>query len=260
MRTIGLPHRGYLGGLQIRNASGDPTNDITLAVGECVDSTNAYRIAFTSEMTKRIDAVWAAGTGSGGFPSGLSSGTPQNNTWYHFFVLVDSTGVTAPDAGFDTSLTATNLLADATNHDKYRRIGSVYYNSGIAGFRQYGDRFIWKEPASDYLGDPGASGALITVKTPTALNAMAMLQLIITANDSSGTQEITLFHGDNAAATNGIPMQGGDVTQDEKESQEMNLFTNTSSQIFAKNTALGATVVDFQVFTHGYMDRRGRDD
>lgn len=257
-KTIGLPPRSSLIGMEISNSGGDPTNDITIGSGQCMDYSNVYLMDTGAGgfYTKQIDAAWAAGDNAGGFPTGITLVTG----WYHVFVLLNPT-TGALDAGYDSSLSAANLLTTAAviaaGLTKYRRVGSVYYSSGIYGFRQYEDRFIWKEPGADYLGDP-TTGTNITVLTPLGIRAMAMLQLIISENDTSGTHEVTMYHGDNSGSTNGIPIECGDVTIDQKQDQEMNLFTNGSSQVYAKNTSPGATALNLEVFTHGYMDTRGR--
>ena len=73
-------------------------------------------------ITKQIDVTpWVAGTNAGGFPSLL---TLTADTWYHLFIIKNpSSGVV--DAGFDSNLSATNLLNDATGFTRFRRVGSV---------------------------------------------------------------------------------------------------------------------------------------
>ena len=79
-------------------------------------------------MVKQIDAVWALGTAAGGFPSGLTSGSPVDGTSYHLFALWNPT-TKVFDAGFDSTLTPTLLLADATGFTKYKRVGSIVYGN-----------------------------------------------------------------------------------------------------------------------------------
>ena len=118
MTTLYQP--GFINGLQLANGT-DATNDIDIAAGACVDSSDAVNMVLSSVFTKQIDANWAVGSAAGGFPSGL---TLTDDTWYHVFLIRRSdTGVV--DGGFDTSLTAANLLTDASDYDSYRRIGSI---------------------------------------------------------------------------------------------------------------------------------------
>ncbi|MDX1268115.1 MAG: hypothetical protein R3311_12200 [Oceanisphaera sp.] len=131
---------GYIYGCGLSNNSSDSNHDIDVAAGKVKDSTNAYTME-VSALTKRIDANWAAGTGNGGFPSGL---TLSPDTWYRVFVIGKTDGTT--DIGFDTDASATNLLSDATGYTLFRRIGWVLTNgsSNINSFEQYGDQFFWQ--------------------------------------------------------------------------------------------------------------------
>ena len=95
------------------------------------------------KITKRIDAVWAVGTGNGGRASAVSLSA---NTTYHFFLITKADGTA--DAGWDTSLTATNLLADATGYIYYRRVMSIKTDASanIPQFTQRGNYFHLHEP------------------------------------------------------------------------------------------------------------------
>jgi len=113
---------GFIDGLQLAKNGTDATNDIDVPIGSCRAENIDVNMDLTTLLTKQIDANWVVGSGNGGFPSGL---TLTNDTLYNFF-LIKRTDTGVVDAGFDTSLTATNLLADATNYDAFRKIGSVY--------------------------------------------------------------------------------------------------------------------------------------
>ena len=132
----------------IENNAVDAVNDLDFLAGVELGAITPFRqIRLAATLVKQIDANWAVGTNLGGFPSAL---TLTNGTWYHGFVISKADGTT--DAGFDTSLTAANLLADATGYVNYRRVGSIYYIDGVTGikpFRQYGNRFMWDIPVSD---------------------------------------------------------------------------------------------------------------
>jgi hypothetical protein len=119
----GLP-RNYITGLNISNNSTDSDHDIDIATGECRDSANSQDLSLTGAFVKQIDVNWASGSGNGGFPSGLALAA---DTWYYVFVIAKPDGTT--DAGFDTSLSATNLLSDAAGYTKYRKIGWVLTDS-----------------------------------------------------------------------------------------------------------------------------------
>jgi len=72
---------------------------------------------------------------AGGFPSGLSL---TADTAYYVYVIAKADGTV--DAGFDSSITAANLLSDATGYTKYRRIATIRTDSAsnIRAYKQIG--------------------------------------------------------------------------------------------------------------------------
>lgn len=156
VKTLGLPDRGHLDGLILEQDS-DAAHDIKVNLGECVDSTYAYHLVIGTVLTKQIDANWAAGDDAGGFPSGL---TLTAGTFYYFFLIYNPTSG-AVDAGFDSSLTAANLLSDASGYTAYRRIGAVHWNAAgtsISSFRQVGDVFVFQAPLTEQLNLSSVAG------------------------------------------------------------------------------------------------------
>lgn len=112
--------RGYIDGFTMLNAA-DTAHDIRINPGMAADSGDVALIISGSNIIKQIDANWANGTNQGGFPSGL---TLSADTDYQFFVIRNPSDGDV-DAGFDTDLAATNLLADATGFTQYRRLGKI---------------------------------------------------------------------------------------------------------------------------------------
>ena len=138
--------QNYLTGMQLSNAT-DAEHDISISEGTCRDNNNDNNITLSSAMVKRIDSSWVAGSGNGGLASSL---TLAVDTWYHVFVIL--VGDTA-DAGFDTSTTAANLVADHSATD-YRRVGSVRTDGSknILNFKQWGDEFRYNYGAITTTG------------------------------------------------------------------------------------------------------------
>ncbi len=138
MATAGLPI-GFISGCIIANNSTDANRDIDFGTGLARSSDNLATIDFDTALTKQIDATFTIGNNAGGLASPL---TVSANTTYHLFVLLNPTSSNT-EAGFDTSLTATNLLADANvitgGYTKYRRIGSIITDasSNIVQFTAY---------------------------------------------------------------------------------------------------------------------------
>lgn len=112
----------HISGL-VLSLDADTSHDINITAGGARDSSDAFDIVLSKEFTKQIDAVWAAGDDAGGWPSGLNGGAPANNTWYYVYLIAKRDGTV--DAGFDSSATATNLLADATGYVYYKAVGAI---------------------------------------------------------------------------------------------------------------------------------------
>jgi|GEM_PF-6439785 len=89
--VLGSSHYGLL----LSNNSSDPSHDIDISVGACLDSTNAAFLVLSTGLTKQIDAAWAQGTDAGGFPSGLTLETSvadrANSTAYSLGDLIKVT-------------------------------------------------------------------------------------------------------------------------------------------------------------------------
>lgn len=114
----GLP-KDYIDGLILSDGS-DADHDITVALGQCRDSTNALDIDLTSAITKQIDASWAEGNNLGG----LFTGSVAANTTYYVYAITKGDG--SADVGYDISSTAPTT---PTDWDYFRLVGSVETDS-----------------------------------------------------------------------------------------------------------------------------------
>jgi len=247
--TNAILRRGHFWGLNTGNNSGDATNDIDIGVGECTSEDGTTNIVLSSSMTKRIDATWTAGTGNGGFPSAL---TLTTDIWYHLFVIKKtSTGVV--DVGFDTSLTATNLLNTST-YDKYRRIASVYRNStpAIELYFQQGDYFYWKDWAWTQITNPADGN--VTVSTPTGVRTLGQFHARVNNTNSNPVYALLqatdqTVTGSATLATTGHASTGGGFAH-----AQIWVMTNTSSQIQNTDSSNGSSI-----HTIGWRDFRGTE-
>jgi len=126
--TISPFFKSWSDGLDVTPNAGDPDQAQDISAGKILAEHGSIFLESTTSFTKQIDANWAEGTNLGGFPSGL---TLSNNTWYRVFIIGKNDGSGDVDFGYDTSPTAANLLSDATDYTKYRRIGYARYLSGV---------------------------------------------------------------------------------------------------------------------------------
>lgn len=131
---------GYINGFDLLVASAGSQLRIRSGSATSFDGTTACVLsAPATGMYKLITAVWAAG-GTQATPVGgrASAVALTANTFYRVFLISKPDGTS--DVGFDTSSTATNLLADAASsgYTKYRRIGWVLANSTGTGMVKWG--------------------------------------------------------------------------------------------------------------------------
>lgn len=134
-------------------------NSITVGTGVCSDSANTAKMSLTSAITKKLDTVWASGSGNGG----LDSGTKSINTWYHVFLISKSDGTT--DSLYSLSATAPTLPG---GYSYFRRIGSIKTdaNGNIRQFIQKGDKFLWTSLINDLYTTVSISYTNLVVSAP----------------------------------------------------------------------------------------------
>ena len=242
--------RGYLFGLEMSNNSGDLTNDIDIAAGECVTSDSPYwRMALASALTKRLDAAWAVGTGNGG----LDTGSIANTTYHVWLIARSDTGVV--DALFSTSATSPTM---PTNYDRKRRIGSIIRQSGaILRFLQNGDIFTYRVTQQDRASTSALSATTLTLTVPTGIVCFPLLMSILQI-------------ADGANVANSIGSAGHGLTPDffqscvsataylDRVTLPPVFSTNTSAQVIFGVAINAGTIVNNILRTLGYIDPRGR--
>lgn len=111
-------------------------------------STTGYQMTLSSDMTKdcTTSVGWQPGNGNFAVASACAS-TSKTDRWFNAFLIGKSSDVNATDIGLDTDKNATNLMADATDYDIYRRIGGVmtYHDTtGLWPILQTGDYFTYE--------------------------------------------------------------------------------------------------------------------
>lgn len=153
---------GYINGYTLSNDGTSPNTVIDIAAGFAADSTNAMMLN-CGAITKTTGGTWVAGTGNAGMGTGL---TVAASTWYHAFVIWTGS---ACDAYFDTSITAANKPASATN---FRYVGSFETNSSsqIFGFTQTGNYFAWTvTPTADINSGNASTATAVRANVPSGI-------------------------------------------------------------------------------------------
>lgn len=238
--------RGYIDSIQISRAA-DTAHDTDFGVGVARDATDTVNMELTSALIKQIDVSWAAGTNQGGFPSGISI-TP--GIWYHLFLIAKTDGTV--DAGYDSSVTAVNLLTDATGYTLYRRVGSVLTDgsSNITNYFMYTGfwqrSFWWIAPPSDSFTSAGTTPVLKLLVTPLAIRTKAILSVNLT--ESTITYDVAIT--DPQMTTTGIYNIFQDNSNDHTRAQ-IEVITDTASKV---NMETSQTATDIAYTTMGWYE------
>lgn len=263
--------RGHLSGLGLTRTS-STLIDAADGRAKAGNSSNPSLInGFTSNAAFGKNFVvggWVAGDGTAGVPKGgvpTAAGFAASIATWHYFMLVGVDG--SVDFGYDTSVTAVNLLADAAVKAElgdlvfYRRIGSFRSTAtpNIPDFFQQGDLFMMDDAVQDInAGTPGTSTVTHTLASiPTGIRVEALVS-IVWIKDAAGFHKVS--HGDasSLAAASDTDKDAQSVgTTDTVVSWSGPLLTNTSAQIKTRSD-IDVTSLDIQV--RGWIDRRGRDD
>lgn len=258
LATIGAAaFSGFLYGLTLSNNAGDATNDIDIAAGTAIDSTNA-KFMTLSAITKRLDANWSVGTNQGG----LDTGSIANTTYHVWLIKRSDTGVV--DVLFSTSASAPTMPA---SYDYKRRIGSIVRSGGaLKAFVQDGDRFMWAAPVADIAAaNPGTSAVTRTLTLPTGIRVKALVAVGANAT-SANTDSPTGILLSDLSATDTVPDGGTGLFSVDifvalaaqiQLGGYAEVMTNTSAQIRSRiqGSAAGTTLI---IGTLGWVDTRGR--
>lgn len=196
-----------LSGLTLANAPGFTTTRIACTAGICRDSTNTARITLAAPMTKRLDAVWAAGNNNGGR---LTAGALSNGQTYHCFAIYNPTTGAVEAPVFDTSPTAPNLPGGFT---KFRWLGPIMLDAAattITPFTQDGDDFMFVTPRADFAAQANGSGVptLRQFSLPNGVKSVAYLNLA-----STGTVDNNAYYSGMFDPDQGVPAAWGLSTQ-----------------------------------------------
>ncbi len=234
---------GSLFGLRLINSPDDLDNDIIISVGNCRDIGNAENIDIVAPITKRLDAAWAPGSGSGW----LDTGTVQPNATYHAFAIKNpSTGAT--DSICSASPVSPNLSAGWT---ALRRIGAVLTNASgtIRPFLQTGGWFYHLDEITDASNVAFGVAANFALTVPKGIKVIADFAAVPQASTGGAMSYLGVCDPDLGAAT--LASVVGKFT-DINGSCQLQCITDNLARvnIFASVAGL------ISLFTRGWYDAR----
>lgn len=247
----------WYNGLNVTNGT-DTEHDIDISTGQIEDSTAALVLDNKSAITKQIDVDWAEGSADGGFPSGL---TLAADTWYRVFIIGKTNGAT--DAGFDTSSSAANLLADATDYTYYRRVGWVLTDSSsnILNWNNDGPKIYTFDAVIDEGITASTSPVATTVSVPPLQRGNFTYSVALSDTSASNScfgyvvnmdQTTTNPAIDNFDAYSALTITGASATSIfASDSVSKTVRTNASSQVRHEETS---KVGQAKLLTKGWID------
>ncbi|MCI0556868.1 MAG: hypothetical protein MN733_00095, partial [Nitrososphaera sp.] len=181
-------------GLTYANNSGDATNDLDMAAGGAMGSTNAYWME-ASALTKQTDVAWAVGTNNGM----LDTGVVGNSDYYIWLIARPDTGV----VDFLSSLSSTAPTMP-TSYTYKRLIGWFKRVGGtVVAFDTYetaggGLELIWDSPTLDIdlTSTLTTSRRTDAVKVPLNVSTTAHLNIVV--NDATAQAIVWIYCPDQA--------------------------------------------------------------
>lgn len=245
------PHRGYLYGLSVANNAVDITNDLDIAAGECAsDDTSPTLLKLSAAMTKRLDAVWAAGNNQGGRDPAIAS--LADGTFYVFIIGNSSTGAR------DVFITQTLGPTLPSGYDSKRLLLPIVRVGGaIKPFIQDGDQVTWVTRVQDLnaLANPGTTAVLRPLTVPVGLRLIAIIDASIntTAQGTAGlvTDPATTDSAPSSTNNNFFVANVGSGIAN-LATGELQIMTNMSAQVRTRLSASSATTF-LSIVTVGFI-------
>ena len=238
---------------------------MTFEKGQCSTSDNEQLITNPGTFTKDYNVAWSAGSGNGGKPSSV---TVLANTQYHDFIISKPDGTV--DFGFDTSLIAANLLADASSDGftRYRRVRSHFtkpLSTDINPMINVGDYYTYLEAIEDSVQSTNSTNVLTNVllTIPNDIPLIARVVSAMLGRTNTATTSGTSWVFD----TNGLDVDTANRTLSLSILQSPGLF-NASGSSHAQITTTDGTIntiisgdgfslMSYTLYTIGWIDNRG---
>lgn len=250
--------QGYLSGLTISNdATSDITNEIAIAAGSAVDTTNASVMVLSSALTRKsLNAAWAVGSTAGCRDTGAIS----NATWFVWLIQRPDTGVV--DVLCSLSVSAPTM---PTNYTLKRRIGAIIRASAaIVLFVQDGNQFSLNTPITEANGTNPANTSAFTITLTGVPIGLRVKMFGSAANNATGAVTNLLFSDlsvadtapSNSISTIGATPISVGATAGVVAAQ-LSVFTNASGQIRGRVSFRDANTF-YYLSTMGWIDTRGQ--
>lgn len=240
--------QGYLSGCNCELGS-DTDHDIKFNIGVARDSSDTYNMDHDVAKIKQIDANWTEGNNAGGLASAV---TLSANQTLHCFIITKAGGGDT-DAGFDTSITAANLMTDAAgdSYVGYRRVFSIRTDasSNLIPFVMYNENggytCEFTTPTLNINTTITTSATSHTLASiPTGINLKVLANVLV--YKSGATPSVYLRNPDvtdAATSTTAAPLASlRTVSGTTEQIAQLSTWTNTSAQIESRASTTGVTL------------------
>ena len=263
----------HIQGLAISNDDGADGDDINFGAGSASTYSSGgtrYNTIASAALTKQADATWAAGDDAGGLPDSFSGTWPAAIDDYHLFLLGKQNDQSAYDFGFDTSLTAVNLLADAAvvsaGFNTYRRVASLRSSAtpgwpGIVSSETAGGGLDVRllVPVQDVSDNPTSTAAqtytLASVPGDVWVLPIGYWRLFDDSSSSALNALITQTNQTDTAPSDTVHTMRLFGGSDQVDSVANTVKSDTSRHVRARLS--GAQADQYIYFmTHGWIDER----
>lgn len=255
--------KNYIGGLGTSRHAGDLNNDIEIKAGMCRSDDDTFDIIIPSNIIKRTDAAWTAGTNQGC----MDTGTKGTSTSLAIFAIG------GPSVAGDVVFSKTLSPIMPSGYTKKRRI----FAHGVDGsgnnrpYTQRGDR--GEIPVASRILDfdttlvssGGYSHAGLTTQIPTIAGLRMKAIFNVYFRRTSGTTNAMVLFGDGAIAPNlttgPLPDAMTTSTSDVHAAEHIK-YTTSNGYLPFEVTGAGGNDINaiLRLSATGWIDRRGQDD
>jgi len=233
-------------GFKVSNDT-DTEHDINITAGRCADSTMSSMINLPAELTKQIDATWAAGDDAGG----LDTGTVAVSTWYYVFAILKDSDLSA-DALFSLSKTAPTMPSGYTYFRRLRGALLTDASADILGFFQKNEQFYFVTRINDVSDDaPGTSRNLAVISVPPDFIGKVGMVLYNTPSDHHFYAFGSPYEADSILSSR--TCDGRSYGDSRTVDVYKEFLVDSSSQAFYKSTD-GSLSATMRLNTFGFVD------
>lgn len=260
-----IPPRGYVSGLIFANSAGDLEHDLTISPGEASsDAATPMRMTLGSAFVKQLDAVFAEGTGNGGFVSGES--LPTSGT-VHGWLIGKADGTI--DICFNNNAVSGLAPTLPTGFTHKRKIGSFTTDASanLDLFIQTGNYFGRSTPGNSIVEtNPGTAAVLRPLykisgtsggglAVPLGVKVMARIAIYSEESTTPGNNGILVS---DPAATDVAPSLAAfsifaSILANGVASGVMDVMTDTSGRVRVRQNRSNANM-SLRGVTHGWWD------